>query len=55
MLHQWIYLFLTARTQQAAVAADDLKHTMTSKRALMCRWLKYPNFAPEPALTVPEK
>jgi hypothetical protein len=36
---QWINSFLTA-TRWAAVATEDLEHTMTSERALMRRWLK---------------
>jgi hypothetical protein len=39
LLLQWIYLFLTA-TRRAAVAEEELERTMTSKRALMRRWLE---------------
>jgi hypothetical protein len=39
LMLQWINLFLTS-TGRAAVATEDLERTMTSKRALMRRWLK---------------
>jgi hypothetical protein len=39
LMLQWIYLFLTA-TRRGVVAAEDLRRTMTSNRALMRHWLE---------------